>query len=93
MDRNAMRTEMKVLIAFAALALAMAVGGDAAAAADASMQKARPSHIAHVSADHRNHAGGRPYSSYYLGRPSYYSPGPLFPWLPFIPDWRDPSGW
>lgn len=80
---------MKVLIAFAALA--MAVGGDAAA--DASMQNARPSHIAHVSAYPRNHVGGRPYSSHYLGRPSYYSPGPLFPWLPFIPDWRDPPGW
>jgi hypothetical protein len=85
-----MRTEMKVLIALAALALAMATGGDEAAAADASMQTARPSH---VRADQRNHVGGRPYSSYYLGRPAYYSPGPFFPWLPFIPDWRDPSGW
>lgn len=84
---------MKVLIASAALALAMAVGGDEAAAADASMQNARPSHIAHVSAYHLNHVGGRPYSSHYLGRPFYYSPGSLFPWLPFVPDWRDPSGW
>jgi hypothetical protein len=88
-----MRTEMKVLIALAALTLAMATGGDEAAAADAAMQKARPSHIARVSADRRNQVGGRPYSSYYLGRPAYYSPGPFFPWLPFIPDWQDPSGW
>lgn len=46
-----------------------------------------------VSASRRHHAGGRPYSSHYLGRPIYYSPGPMFPWLPFIPDWRDPRDW
>ena len=84
---------MKVSIALAALAFATALGGDEAAAADASMQTARPSHVAHVSTYHRNHVGGRPYQSYYLGRPAYYSPGPFFPWLPFIPDWQDPSGW
>ena len=84
---------MKSSIAVAALALVMATGGDEATAADASMQTARPSHVAHVGEHRHNHVGGRPYSSYYLGRPAYYSPGPFFPWLPFIPDWQDPSGW
>jgi len=81
---------MKVFISFAALAFAMLTGGDRAAAADAPMQKAQPSH---VGAHRRSHVGGRPYVAYYLGRPTYYSPGPLFPWLPFIPDWRDPLDW
>jgi hypothetical protein len=80
---------MKVLIALAALALATTMGGEEAAAADASMAKARPSHVG----VYRTHVGSRPYSPYYLGRPVYYSPGPLFPWLPFIPDWRDPQDW
>jgi hypothetical protein len=84
---------MKVLIALAALAFAMLLGDHEAAAADASMQRPRTVHTAHLSVHHRDHVGGRPYIAYYLGRPSYYAPGPFFPWLPFIPDWRDPSGW
>ena len=79
----------------AALAFSCVFGSDHAAAASpgAAAEKARTSHTTRVSAHRRNHVGGQPYSSHYLGRPVYYSPGPLFPWLPFIPDWRGPQDW
>jgi len=83
---------MRSSMAAAVLALSCVFGSDHAAAAslDAAVETVRPSHTTRVNAHRRNHVGGRPYSSYYLGRPIYYSPGPLFPWLPFIPDWRNP---
>jgi len=83
---------MRSSMAAAVLALSCVFGRDHAAAAslDATAETVRPSHTTRVNAHRRNHVGGRPYSSYYLGRPIYYSPGPLFPWLPFIPDWRNP---
>jgi hypothetical protein len=86
---------MRSRMAAAALAFSCVFGSDQAAAASlgAAAQNPRTAHTAGVSAHRRNHLGGRPYSAYYLGRPIYYSPGPLFPWLPFIADWRDPLDW
>ena len=87
---------MKSSIAAALLALlafALLIGSEAATAADAAMTGLRTFHGAYVGTHGHGHFGGRPHSSYYPGRPVYYSPGPLFPWLPFIPDWRDPSDW
>ena len=84
---------MRSSLAAVVLAVAMAIGSDHAAAADAGTQNLRTSHKTHLGADRHTRVPGRPYSSYYLGRPVYYSPGPFFPWLPFIPDFRDPLGW
>ena len=39
------------------------------------------------------HYAYRPYYPYYYGRPSYYSPGPFFPFLPFIHGWEEPWLW
>jgi hypothetical protein len=90
-----MEIVMRSSIAAVALVFAMAIGIDhaAAAAADAATPNPRTPHKSHSSAHRGDHVGGRPHSSYYLGRPTYYSPGPLFPWLPFISDWRDPLDW
>jgi len=40
-----------------------------------------------------HHYAYRPYYPYYYGRPSYYSPGPFFPFLPFIHGWEEPWLW
>jgi hypothetical protein len=39
------------------------------------------------------HYAYRPYYPYYYGRPYYYSPGPFFPFLPFIHGWEEPWLW
>ena len=50
----------------------------------------RYSHRYHV---YGHHYAYRPYYPYYYGRSYYYSPGPLFPFLPFIHDWEEPWLW
>jgi hypothetical protein len=39
------------------------------------------------------HYAYRPYYPYYYGRPYYYSPGPFFPFVPFIHGWEEPWLW
>jgi hypothetical protein len=39
------------------------------------------------------HYAYRPYYPYYYGRRYYYSPGPFFPFLPFIHGWEEPWLW
>ena len=90
-----MRSRMAAAALVLCLVLSCVFGSDhaAAAAPGVAAETAQTSHATRGSAHRRNHAGARPSSSHYLGRPVYYSPGPLFPWLPFIPDWRDPLDW
>jgi len=90
-----MRSSMAAAGLVLSVALSCGFGSDHAAAASpgAVAEHPRISHATHVGAHRRNHVGARPYSFYYPGRPVYYSPGPLFPWLPFIPDWRDQLDW
>jgi hypothetical protein len=90
---------MKAWIAAAALALPLslagALGHDRAVAAsiEAAVQGPSGSDAHDRAARHRDRRD-RTYRPYYLGRPTYYSPGPLFPYLPFVPAWPDnPLGW
>jgi hypothetical protein len=87
---------MRLRMLAAALAVSSAFGSSnraAVASPGAAADQPQTSHTTAVSASRRYHAGGRPYSSHYLGRPIYYSPRPMFSWLPLIPDWRDPQDW
>jgi hypothetical protein len=84
-----------LVMAFAAL-LVVPLGHDRAAAASVEVlaQHWRSARAADLSARRRGHVRDRTDYPYYLGRPQYYSPGPFFPWLPFIPAWQDnPLGW
>ena len=84
-----------------ALAILMVVGS--AVAAPAEMTKAQAGRATDLSARghyyYRNfhvygrHYAYRPYYPYYYGRPYYYSPGPFFPFLPFIHGWEEPWLW
>jgi hypothetical protein len=91
---------------FGAIALACATivgsaGAPRAIAANAELTSAQPKPAADVSARryyHRSyyyarHYAYRPYYPYYYGRPYYYSPGPFFPFLPFIHGWEEPWLW
>ena len=88
---------MRAWMIAAALAFAVLVplgqGQAVAASIAASAHHPRSSHTGHLGA-RRVHDPDRTHYPYYLGRPAYYSPGPLFPWLPFVPEWPDnPLGW
>jgi hypothetical protein len=87
-----------------ALACAIVVGGAVApstVANAAEMAKAQGAQATDAS-EHRygnryhvygRHYAYRPYYPYYYGRRYYYSPGPFFPFLPFIHGWEEPWLW
>ena len=84
-----------------AVAYAMIVGGavvpsTVATAAEATKAKAgQTTDISALRHDHHygRHYAYRPYYPYYYGRPYYCSPGPLFPFVPFIHGWEEPWLW
>jgi hypothetical protein len=91
---------------FGAVALAVAMmggaGAPAAVAASTEVTKAQAgqavdlsvrSHYHYRPYYYHRHYAYRPYYPYYYGRPYYYSPGPFFPFLPFIHGWEEPWLW
>jgi hypothetical protein len=83
-----------------ALACAIMVGGAVAPpiATAAEVAKAQATDISphrhyHHSYVYGHHYAYRPYYPYYYGRRYYYSPGPFFPFLPFIHGWEEPWLW
>jgi hypothetical protein len=91
---------------FCALVLATMTIGSAGApssavAASAEVTRAQAGQASDLSARrhdrhsyyYAHHYAYRPYYPYYYGRPYYYSPGPFFPFLPFIHGWEEPWLW
>jgi hypothetical protein len=85
-----------------ALAVAMMMGGVIAPFPSAgAAEVTKVGHSTDLSArrHYRNyhvyggHYAYRPYYPYYYGRPAYYSPGPFFPFMPFIHGWEEPWLW
>jgi hypothetical protein len=82
---------------FRAIALAwVMMGGVVApstAATAAEVTKAAQRHNYHDRHYYSGRYAYRPYYPYYYGRAYYYSPGPFFPFLPFIHGWEEPWLW
>jgi hypothetical protein len=76
---------------------AMMLGGACASLAAEATKAPAPS----ASVRHHNRFGVyggrryayRPYYPYYYGHPYYYSPGPFFPFVPFVHGWDEPWLW
>ena len=87
------------IVAVCAIIVGGAVAPSGAGAAEVTKEQARPvtdvgahSHYRH-SYVYGRHYAYRPYYPYYYGRRYYYSPGPFFPFLPFIHGWEEPWLW
>ena len=86
---------------FGAIALASAIIVGAVAPPLATAAEVAKPQGAEISAHHQyhrsyvygRHYAYRPYYPYYYGRAYYYSPGPFFPFLPFIHGWEEPWLW
>jgi hypothetical protein len=86
---------------FGAIVLAGAIMLGAATASFAAEASKAPAPRMDASARHHNRFGVydgrryayRPYYPYYYGHPYYYSPGPFFPFVPFVHGWDDPWLW
>ncbi len=80
-----------------AVAMMMGVAGAPSTAAEATKAAQATGVSAHRYDHDRHHNYGRdvyrPYYPYYYGRSYYYSPGPFFPFLPFIHGWEEPWLW
>ena len=78
------------IIVGGAVAPSLATAAEVAKAQGAETSAHRHDHHAYV---YGRHYAYRPYYPYYYGRPYYYSPGPFFPFLPFIHGWEEPWLW